>query len=108
MLVRFVRSQNIHRAISPSSRRGAGSMQGTIDGLSYGLVAPVAAYLTACLGSALGLRCTVRSLALDRSRKPGWLALGAVSIGCGIWSMHFIAMLGFQVSGAAISYDTTL
>ncbi|MCX4828455.1 hypothetical protein OG785_16535 [Streptomyces sp. NBC_00006] len=83
-------------------------MQGTIDGLSYGMVTPIAAYLTACLGSALGLRCTVRSLALDRSRKPGWLALGAVSIGCGIWSMHFIAMLGFQVSGAAISYDTTL
>ncbi|WP_306321396.1 MULTISPECIES: MHYT domain-containing protein [unclassified Streptomyces] len=83
-------------------------MQGTIDGFSYGLVTPVAAYLTACLGSALGLRCTVRSLALERSRGAGWLALGAVAIGCGIWSMHFIAMLGFQVSGADITYDTTL
>ncbi|MFI6419209.1 MHYT domain-containing protein [Streptomyces sp. NPDC050842] len=26
------------------------------------------------------------------------MALGAASIGCGIWTMHFIAMLGFQPS----------
>ncbi|MFT2015005.1 MHYT domain-containing protein [Streptomyces sp. 796.1] len=83
-------------------------MQGTIDGFNYGMATPVAGYAMACLGSALGLRCTVRSLATGRTRKPGWLALGAASIGCGIWTMHFIAMLGFQVSETAISYDGTL
>ncbi|MEU2505989.1 MHYT domain-containing protein [Streptomyces sp. NPDC007863] len=83
-------------------------MQGTIDGFSYGMVTPLVGYVMACLGSALGLRCTVRSLATGRTRKPGWLALGAASIGCGIWTMHFIAMLGFQVSEADISYDGTL
>ncbi|MFF2779671.1 MHYT domain-containing protein [Streptomyces sp. NPDC058052] len=83
-------------------------MQGTIDGFSYGMVTPIVGYVMACLGSALGLRCTVRSLATGRTRKPGWLALGAASIGCGIWTMHFIAMLGFQVGETAISYDGTL
>ncbi|MEW1700009.1 MHYT domain-containing protein [Streptomyces sp. NPDC093249] len=83
-------------------------MQGTIDGFSYGMVTPLVGYVMACLGSALGLRCTVRSLAHGRTRKPGWLALGAASIGCGIWTMHFIAMLGFQVRETRITYDGTL
>jgi NO-binding membrane sensor protein with MHYT domain len=59
----------------------------------------------ACLGAALGLRCTTRSLRAKRSSKPGWLALGAISIACGIWSMHFIAMIGFNVEEAPVSYD---
>lgn len=84
-------------------------MQGTVDGFNYGLVTPVAAYLVACLGGALGLRCTTRSLRSDgRSGKPGWLALGAASIGCGIWTMHFIAMLGFTVEETSIRYDLPL
>ncbi|MFB7556513.1 MHYT domain-containing protein [Streptomyces brevispora] len=80
-------------------------MQGTIDGFSYGAVTPVAAFLMACLGAALGLRCTTRSLRTKRSFKAGWLALGATSIGSGIWTMHFIAMMGFSVEEAPIGYD---
>ncbi|WP_055523077.1 MHYT domain-containing protein [Streptomyces graminilatus] len=83
-------------------------MQGTIDGFSYGLVTPVAAYIMACLGSALGLRCVVRSLLNQDSWRQGWLALGATAIGCGIWTMHFIAMIGFQVEESAVRYDTGL
>ncbi|MFF2408530.1 MHYT domain-containing protein [Streptomyces sp. NPDC058092] len=80
-------------------------MQGTIDGFSYGAVTPVAAFLMACLGAALGLRCTTRSLRTERSFKAGWLALGATSIGSGIWTMHFVAMTGFSVEGVVIDYD---
>lgn len=80
-------------------------MQGTVDGFSYGLVTPVAAYFMACLGGALGLRCTIRSVQNRRSFKPGWLALGATAIGSGIWTMHFVAMMGFTVTGAPIGYD---
>ncbi|MFF7446436.1 MULTISPECIES: MHYT domain-containing protein [unclassified Streptomyces] len=83
-------------------------MDGTVDGFRYGAVTPVAAYLMACLGGALGLRCIVRSLLNDQSWKPGWLALGAASIGCGIWTMHFIAMIGFQVEETRIRYDAGL
>lgn len=80
-------------------------MQGTVDGFSYGLVTPVVAYMMAWLGGALGLRCTTRSIRNGRSFKPGWLALGATAIGSGIWTMHFIAMMGFTVAEAPIGYD---
>ncbi|MDT9695214.1 MHYT domain-containing protein [Streptomyces sp. P17] len=83
-------------------------MEGTVDGFRYGAVTPVAAYSMACLGGALGLRCIVRSLINEQSWKPGWLALGATSVGCGIWTMHFIAMIGFQVEETRIRYDTSL
>ncbi|HWM67187.1 MAG TPA: EAL domain-containing protein [Steroidobacteraceae bacterium] len=33
-----------------------------------------------------------------------WLAGGAVSMGCGIWSMHFVGMLAFSLP-IALSYD---
>ncbi|MFF7474022.1 MHYT domain-containing protein [Streptomyces sp. NPDC008092] len=84
-------------------------MHGTTDGFHYGAVTPVAAYLMACLGGALGLRCIVRSLYHHgESWRPGWLALGAASIGCGIWTMHFIAMIGFHVQETTIHYDLGL
>ncbi|MEU1514616.1 MHYT domain-containing protein [Streptomyces sp. NPDC005811] len=79
-------------------------MEGTIDGFRYGIVTPVAAYLMACLGGALGLRCIVRSLMDKDSFRTGWLVLGATSIGCGIWTMHFIAMIGFRVRETRIGY----
>ncbi|MEC4019461.1 MHYT domain-containing protein [Streptomyces sp. H27-D2] len=62
----------------------------------------------AVLGSALGLRCTVRALPLARSRRAGWLTLGAVAIGSGIWTMHFIAMMGFTAHGVRIGYDARI
>ncbi|MFH9734125.1 MHYT domain-containing protein [Streptomyces sp. NPDC017260] len=84
-------------------------MTATVTDFHFGAVTPVAAYLMACLGSALGLRCTVRSMRRGpRGRKAGWLSLGAVCIGCGIWTMHFIAMIGFSVDGAAVEYDARL
>ncbi|MGV9530313.1 MHYT domain-containing protein [Streptomyces cellulosae] len=83
-------------------------MQGTVDGFSYGLVTPLMAYLMACLGGALGLRCTTRAGLGPRSWRPGWLALGAASIGAGVWTMHFIAMTGFTVEGTPIHYDRVM
>ncbi|MFD3522940.1 MHYT domain-containing protein [Streptomyces sp. NPDC058653] len=81
-------------------------MQGTTDGLSYGLITPVAAFLMACLGGAMGLRCAIRSLHTpERGRKTGWLALAAIAIGSGVWTMHFIAMTGFSVAETPVTYD---
>jgi NO-binding membrane sensor protein with MHYT domain len=80
-------------------------MEGTVDGFSYGLVTPVVAYLMACVGGALGLRCTTRSLHVEHTWRAGWLGLGAAAIGSGIWTMHFIAMMGFTVRGVPIHYD---
>ncbi|NEB78198.1 hypothetical protein G3I40_23685 [Streptomyces sp. SID14478] len=83
-------------------------MQGSVDGFSYGLVTPGVAYLMACLGGALGLRCTTRSLLVANTWRVGWLALGSAAIGSGIWTMHFIAMMGFTVEDMPIHYDKAL
>ncbi|MFJ6661842.1 hypothetical protein ACIQNG_36645 [Streptomyces sp. NPDC091377] len=61
----------------------------------------MAVHSMACLGAALGLRCTVRSLR-HRPRRAGWLAVGPVAIGCGIGTLHFMAMIGFNIQGALI------
>ncbi|MFC8093410.1 MHYT domain-containing protein [Streptomyces sp. NPDC057301] len=83
-------------------------MSGEIDGFRYGVVTPVAAFLMAWLGSSLGLRCMVRTLHHRHCWKPGWLVLGGASIGCAIWSMHFIAMMGFTIADTHLDYDTRL
>ncbi|MGW1818232.1 MHYT domain-containing protein [Streptomyces sp. NPDC002125] len=84
-------------------------MSGAVDSFSYGLVTPVAAYLMACLGSSLGLRCVTRTVVYQQQGgRAAWLALGAACLGVGIWTMHFIAMMGFRVDQAAITYDVPL
>ncbi|MHB9756553.1 MHYT domain-containing protein [Streptomyces sp. BYX5S] len=84
-------------------------MRGTVDGFSYGLLTPVAAYVMACLGSALGLRCTARTVFHGAAgRKAPWLALGAACLGVGIWTMHFVAMMGFRVAQVPITYNLPL
>ncbi|MXG27048.1 MHYT domain-containing protein [Streptomyces sp. YIM 132580] len=80
-------------------------MEATLSNFHYGAVTPVAAFVMACFGAALGLRCTTRAIRRGTNR-TGWLALGAVSIGCGIWTMHFIAMAGFTIDGMSMKYDS--
>ncbi|MFD4525361.1 MHYT domain-containing protein [Streptomyces sp. NPDC058470] len=83
-------------------------MQGTVDDFSYGFVTPVVAFLMACLGGALGLRCATRSMLVAHSWRAGWLALGSAAIGSGIWTMHFIAMMGFTIEETPVRYDKPL
>ncbi|MER7181993.1 MHYT domain-containing protein [Streptomyces hyaluromycini] len=81
---------------------------GHMDHFSAGWVTPVLSYAMACVGSALGLRCTVRALEADGASKRNWLTLASFAIGSGIWTMHFIAMMGFSVEGTPIRYDIPL
>ncbi|MDQ3504590.1 MAG: hypothetical protein M3446_02665 [Actinomycetota bacterium] len=80
-----------------------------IEHFAYGVLTPILAYAMSFIGSLLGLQCTARArFATGRSR-VGWLLLAAVSIGgTGVWVMHFIAMLGFQVTGMDIRYGVNL
>ena len=78
----------------------------TVHDFSYGMVNPAVAYAVSCLGSFLGLRCVTLSRAHQGRAKARWLTMAAVSIGAiGIWTMHFIAMLGFSVPGEPIRYN---
>ncbi|GHJ39747.1 membrane protein [Streptomyces sp. TS71-3] len=65
-------------------------------------------FAMACVGGALGLRCMVRALAATGTSRRNWLAMASLAIGSGIWTMHFVAMLGFSVSGSAIRYNVPL
>ncbi|MEU8759748.1 MHYT domain-containing protein [Streptomyces sp. NPDC048659] len=81
---------------------------GHLDHATYGWLTPALSYAMACIGAALGLRCTVRALdATGRSRR-NWLLTAASALGTGIWTMHFVAMLGFGVTGTDIRYDVPL
>jgi len=40
--------------------------------------------------------------------RAGWLACGALAMGIGIWSMHFIGMLAFEMPGMEMAYDVPL
>jgi NO-binding membrane sensor protein with MHYT domain len=75
------------------------------DVLTYGPVTPLLAYGMAVLGSAVGLRCAMRAPGVEGRAKAGWLALGSVAIGIGIFTMHVVAMIGFSVGEAPIGYD---
>ncbi|GAA2426442.1 MHYT domain-containing protein [Actinomadura vinacea] len=80
-----------------------------VQHFTYGGFTPVIAYLMSFIGSLLGLQCTARARASEGRSRAAWLALAAVSIGgTGIWVMHFIAMLGFTVTGMEIRYDVPL
>jgi NO-binding membrane sensor protein with MHYT domain len=83
---------------------------GQIDHFTYGWITPGLAYALSFLGSLLGLVCTARvRRAPTLPGRAGWLILAAWAIGgTGIWVMHFMAMLGFGVSGEDIRYDVPI
>ena len=80
-----------------------------VDHFTHGMLTPVLAYVMSCVGSMLGLRLTAQAHASRGASRIRWLLGAAVSIGgTGIWVMHFIAMMGFEVQGTQISYDVPL
>nr|WP_275941324.1 MHYT domain-containing protein [Planosporangium flavigriseum] len=57
----------------------------------------------------LGLVLAARARDVSGKHRVRWLALAAVAIGgTGIWLMHFMAMVGFDVPSTAVRYDTLM
>ncbi|WP_327086021.1 hypothetical protein OIE66_27235 [Nonomuraea sp. NBC_01738] len=80
-----------------------------IDHFSFGLLTPALAYVMSSVGSMLGLLLTSRARLVGGREGRFWLAGAAIAIGgTGIWTMHFIAMMGFAVNGSSIRYDVPL
>lgn len=81
-----------------------------IDHFTYGPITPIFAYGLSVLGALLGLTCTSKARSTEATGRRAWyLLLAAWAIGgTGIWVMHFMAMLGFGVSGTEIRYDIPL
>ncbi|WP_250035719.1 MHYT domain-containing protein [Paractinoplanes maris] len=81
-----------------------------IHHFDHGWITPTISYVLSVLGSMLGLTCAIRfRSASGRGERFWWLVLASVSIGgTAIWSMHFVAMMGFSVVGTPIRYDVGL
>lgn len=61
-------------------------------------------FLVAILASYTALNLAGRINSLRGKNIFGWLTVGAIAMGVGIWSMHFIGMLAFQLP-IPLSYD---
>ncbi|WP_189919948.1 MHYT domain-containing protein, partial [Kitasatospora xanthocidica] len=81
---------------------------GAIHHADHGWVTPAVSYFVACLGSFVALRSARWALVSKGRTRAVWLLFASTSLGAGIWSMHFIAMLGFSVTGAEITYQPGL
>jgi NO-binding membrane sensor protein with MHYT domain len=79
-----------------------------LDHFSHGLLTPAFGYLVMTMAAAIGLRCTVRALSATGTSRRNWLLVGSTAIGSGIWTLHFIAMLGFGVIGSSVRYNVPL
>jgi NO-binding membrane sensor protein with MHYT domain len=81
-----------------------------IHHFDHGWLTPTVSYVLSVLGSLLGLVCAARMRSAPGTGwRVWWLSLAAVAIGgTGIWTMHFVAMLGFSVDGTPIRYDVGL
>jgi NO-binding membrane sensor protein with MHYT domain len=74
----------------------AGTYSATLVAVSV-IVAALASYVALVLAS-LVIAATGRT-------RLAWLLAGAVAMGAGIWTMHFVGMLAFRLDNRPITYD---
>jgi diguanylate cyclase len=74
---------------------------------TYNLWLVLFSVLVAIYVSHTALSLSARVAKGKDSAAGAWLAGGAVAMGCGIWSMHFIGMLAFSLP-IPLSYDVPL
>src|SRR5215475_13440895 len=67
----------------------------------------VLAALVCALASFSAISLLSHSRHAQKSMRPVWLGIAAVSTGCGIWATHFIVMLAFS-PGIASGYNIAL
>ncbi|WP_150251754.1 MHYT domain-containing protein [Nocardiopsis deserti] len=80
-----------------------------LDHLAQDWLTPSIAFAVSMIGSFLGLSFASRARRTTGLVRWQWLTLASLALGgMAVWSMHFIAMMGFEVSGTAIRYDATL
>ena len=74
---------------------------------TYDLWLVALSYVVAVLAAYVALKLASRVSASQGRMATYWLIGGAVSMGCGIWSMHFIGMLAFRLP-IPMSYDVPI
>lgn len=79
-----------------------------VDHFTHGPVTPAIGYVFMVMAAVIGLMCTVRARESSGFARRNWLITGAASLAAGIWTLHFIAMLGFRVPGSPVRYNVSL
>ncbi|MBV8062288.1 MAG: diguanylate cyclase [Nevskia sp.] len=74
---------------------------------TYDLALVFASYCVAVFASYAALDLGARIAMFDGLRERAWLFAGAVTMGTGIWSMHFVGMRSFSLP-VTMSYDLGL
>ncbi len=64
---------------------------------SYDLELVLASYLVAVIASFSAIYFGTRVRSLDGSNRSFWLGAGAICLGSGIWSMHFVGMSAYEM-----------
>ena len=81
------------------------------DLLPYGAHDPMLVVLSVCLAifaSTMALHATEQARVLTQSRlRSVTLLAGSLALGCGVWGMHFIGMLAYQLC-TTVAYDSDL
>jgi NO-binding membrane sensor protein with MHYT domain len=74
---------------------------------SYDTKLVVLSFMVAMSASYIALDLTgrLRDINITRTSSLLWLIGGAIAMGAGIWSMHFIGMLSFTIPGLTLRYD---
>src|ERR1700682_254233 len=74
---------------------------------SYTLDLVVLSVLIATIGAYVAVEIAQRVHAAQRGRRLFWVSGGAVAMGLGIWSMHFVGMLALHLP-VLVWYDALL
>jgi NO-binding membrane sensor protein with MHYT domain len=73
---------------------------------AYGFINPVLGFVLAFLGSLLSLVLASRARGAVGWSRARWLIMSSVALGgTGIWLMHFMAILGFDIPETLVRYD---
>jgi diguanylate cyclase len=73
----------------------------------YNLLLVILSIIIAIVSSYTSLKLVNRLFHSNGIKRFIWILSGAFTLGCGIWSMHFIAMLAFHLS-IPVTYDFLL
>ena len=76
--------------------------------VSYSPFLVVLSILVAILASYVALNLAYSVTQAKGRSQLTWLTCGAIAMGVGIWSMHFVGMLAFHMPGVEMAYDVPL
>lgn len=81
---------------------------GTIMETRYNATFIILSVVVAVIASFVALEFSIIVSKAKIRMRALWLTCGALAMGIGIWSMHFVGMLAFEMPGMAMAYDIPL